>query len=170
MHFTMTVISYKTSLISFQYMTQLGFTIVVWHHSEIWLVLPTKFLAAEVIGWTCVSCQAVSPMAWEWGWRVFLSYKRTSLIPNIGWYGKCVALSDNFSSLQFARWLCSSQFGRRSKIPFHQEHMPLIRTTMVHELRTGKLVQYKLWLWILILYFLNLNYLSDSNYNKSHLF
>jgi len=37
------------------------------HVTMIWnLIGTTNFLAAEVTVWTRRSCQAVSPMAWEW--------------------------------------------------------------------------------------------------------
>ena len=43
---------------------QLGFTVVTWQHSEIWLVLPTFWQWK----WTCGSCQAVFPVAWKQGY------------------------------------------------------------------------------------------------------
>ena len=47
--------------VMFQSMTQLGFTVVMWQHSEIWLVLPTFWKQKYVAVWTHGSCQAVSP-------------------------------------------------------------------------------------------------------------
>jgi len=163
----------ETSLISFQCMTQPGFTIVMWHHSEIGLALPTEFLAAEVIGWTCVSCQAVSPMAWEWGWWVLISYKRT-----LFWIQACLESVCHKKSIEW-QFLFIAVCPVALQLPVwtsFQDSIPS-RAHAVDQNNHGPWTEN--WKTCAIqavtlnfnFIFLNLNYyLSDSNYNKTHLF
>jgi len=47
----------------FQFMMQLGLTVIVWQHSEFdWYCQRS---GSETV-WTHLRCQAISPMAWEW--------------------------------------------------------------------------------------------------------
>jgi len=160
MHFTMTMISYSIcwdffDLISMHDTTGFYYCHVTpfwnWISTANWISgsRSDRFNLCKLPG--CFSYGLGMRLVSSFKLQKNLSYSEYRLVWKVCAITK--GLSDSFSSLQFARWLCSSQFGHHSKIPFHQEHMPLIRTTMAHELRTGKLVQYKLWLWILTLFF-----------------